>query len=420
MLPAPAANLQIMEGNLGVNKSPLKGLRARPWGALANLALLAVTVCISLLGAELSVRLLAPQQLILKRSDIWQPADTLGWIHRPNVNTTINTGERVVQFRTDGDGYRVARSGRREGANHTVLLLGDSFMEALQVEYEQSLPGLLDARLPLLLNGTVAVRNAGVGGWNPDQYLLYLRRAVGREKIDLLLVSLFMENDIVTVQRDRVDPRPPALIHPLRWPSRLAWAEIVDAWLYPVNDALEVRSHLFILLKNWLQAPLMRLGLTEAEFYPVYLKSEVDSERWAITAEMCQQIAEVARSHGLPMLVGQIPASYQVDTAIFRKYTKGFRLDPSGIDLDQPDRIMGEKLRNAGISVVDALPALRQAFAAGVRPYGSVDRHLSPDGHEIVAALVQDTVAALLGARTTATGSAQGRAREDRTKRSYR
>ena len=408
-----------MEGNLGVNTSPLKGLSGRPWGVLTNLALLAIACCIALLGGELAVRVLAPQQLILKRTDIWQPADTLGWIHRPNVNTTINTGERAVHFRTDEDGYRVARSGRREGVDHTILLLGDSFMEALQVEYEQSLPGLLDARLPSMVHGSVAVRNAGVGGWNPDQYLLYLRRAVSRQNIDLVLVSLFMENDIVTVQRDRVEPRPPALVHPLRWPSRLAWSAVVDAWFYPINDALEVRSHLFILLKNWLQAPLMRLGLTEAEFYPVYLKSEAGSERWAITAETCRQIAEVARSYGIPMLVVQIPASYQVDTAIFRKYTEGFKLDPSGIDLEQPDRIMQERLRQAGIHVIDALPVLRQAFAAGVRPYGSVDRHLSPDGHEIVAALVQDTVAGLLVARKPA-GSAQARDREPGTRRSYR
>jgi hypothetical protein len=386
---------------------------------LANLVILTVALCIALLGGELAVRLLAPQQLILKRTDIWQPADTIGWMHRPNVNTTINTGERRVSFRTDGDGYRVPRSGRREGADQTVLLLGDSFMEALQVDYEQSLPGLLDARLSSALHRTVAVRNSGVGGWNPDQYLLFLRRAVGRETIDLLLVSLFMENDIVTVQRDRVDPRPPALVHPLRWPSRLAWSEVVDAWLYPINDALEVRSHLFILLKNWLQAPLMRLGLTEAEFYPVYLKSEVESERWAITAETCRQIAEVAKSHGIPMLVVQIPASYQVDTAIFRKYTQGFRLDPSAIDLDQPNRIMQARLHQAGIHVIDALPALRQAFAAGVRPYGSVDRHFSPEGHEIVAALVQDTVAGLLVARKQA-GSAQARVREAGVRKSYK
>jgi hypothetical protein len=91
------------------------------------------------------------------------------------------------------------------------------------------------------------------------------------------------------------------------------------------------------------------------------------------------------------------------------KYVAGFKLDRADIDLDQPNRVMQEQLRSAGIRVVDALPALRHAFAEGVRPYGYVDRHFSPDGHAIVADLIQDTVAVLLRARKP--GAAPGSAR---------
>ena len=173
---------------------------------------------------------------------------------------------------------------------------------------------------------------------------------------------------------------------------------MADAVLYPINDVLEVRSHLFTFAKTRLQTPLMRVGLTEAAFQPVYLKSERESERWAVTAEICQQIAEVARAHGVQTLFVLIPASYQVDTAIFRQYARGFGLDRAQIDLDQPHRIMGDLLHRAGIPVIDALPALRRAFAAGARPYGYVDRHFSPEGHEIVARLIEKPVAELLRA----------------------
>src|SRR5262249_43497278 len=84
-------------------------------------------------AAEVAVRIVAPQQLILKRADIWKPRDTLGWDHRPNVNTTINTGERTVQVRTDSDGFRIGRNDPPAGGSQ-VLLIGDSFAEALQVE----------------------------------------------------------------------------------------------------------------------------------------------------------------------------------------------------------------------------------------------------------------------------------------------
>lgn len=379
----------------GVVTAPKNRFGGRLRRTTTNVGLLGGSLGIAVLAAELLVRLVAPQQLILKRPDLWQPADTLGWIHQPNLNTTVNTGERTVQFRTDFGGNRVGRAGRRQGSP-TLLLLGDSFMEALQVEYEESLAGLLEGRLPALLKGSLAVRNAAVGGWEPDQYLLHARRAITQEVFDLVLVSLFMENDVTTVRRERVPPRPPTVVHGLRSPRRLTWSEFVDAVFYPINDFLEVRSHLFTAVKTRLQTPLMRLRLTEAQFASVYLRSERESERWTITLEICRQIAEVARTHGVPTLFVLIPASYQVDTTIFRQYAEGFGLDPQQIDLDQPNRIMGERLHGTGIPVIDALPALRRAFAEGARPYGYVDRHFSAEGHEIIADLIQERVAALL------------------------
>src|SRR5690348_18446707 len=79
-----------------------------------NSALLVGSLIIACVGAEILVRTIEPQQLIMDRPDIWQPRDTVGWEHRPNVKTTINTGEGAVRFRTDSEGFRVVRNGRLE------------------------------------------------------------------------------------------------------------------------------------------------------------------------------------------------------------------------------------------------------------------------------------------------------------------
>src|SRR5256714_14878773 len=101
--------------------------------ALVAIGMVCVSLGLACGLAELLVRLAAPQQLIVKRPDIWQPVDTLGWNHRPNVSTTINTGERTIHLYTDRDGFRVGRAGRVE-AKRRILLLGDSFMEARSEE----------------------------------------------------------------------------------------------------------------------------------------------------------------------------------------------------------------------------------------------------------------------------------------------
>lgn len=372
-------------------------MAARLRVALANVGVVCASFALAYAVGEVLVRVIAPQQLIIKRPDIWQPVDTLGWTHRADANTTINTGERTARVFTDHDGFRVGRAGRVEGKRR-ILLLGDSFMEALQVDYEQSLAGLLEAHLTQRLSDTVAVRNTGVGGWDPPQYLMEARREIGRERFDLVLVSLYLGNDVVTHRVERYPPGPPvdAPFHRLRLPRRLTYAELVDAVFYPINDFLKARSHLFLLAKKQASTVRMRLGLT-AEYFPdELLKREATSPRWQVTAEICRDIRDLARAHGAPTVFMLIPAPFQVDTAAFYRALQGFKIDQAAVDLDQPERLMTVAMRTYGLDVVDVLPEFRRAERSGSRLYGTVDPHLSPDGHELLEHLVEPALVAHL------------------------
>ena len=372
----------------------------RNWTRRLRLILLAgglacASVLLALAIGEVLVRRFAPQQLILKRPDIWRPADSLGWVHRANVRTTINTGERTVTLVTDRDGFRIGRGGSVEAAKR-VLLLGDSFMEALQVEYEESVPGLLERALRDRLGAPVAIRNTAVGGWDPPHYLLQARKAIDRERYDLVIIALYLGNDVVNWRGDRIPSRTPAEVHRLRFPRDLHAAEFVDAVLYPINDLLEVRSHLFILLKRRTEALLMRLGLTAAWFPVEFLRREATSTRWAVTGDICRDIGALSARRGVPTLVVLFPTSFQVDRAEFERYVQGFDIDVTAVDLEQPNRLLTEALRTRGLPVLDLLPALRAVQRGGTSLYGSVDRHLSPAGHAAAAAALAPVVAEYL------------------------
>jgi len=373
-------------------------LAARLRGALVNSVMLCTSLGLAYLVGEVSVRILAPQQLIVKRPDIWQPVDTLGWIHRPDVTTTINTGERTVHVFTDGDGFRVGRAGRVE-SKRRVLLLGDSFMEALQVEYEQSLAGLLEARLGTRLGETVAVRNTGVGGWDPPQYLMEARRELARERFDVVLVSVYLGNDVVTRRVERYAPGPPvdAPFHRLRLPRHITYAELVDAVFYPINDFLKARSHLFILVKKQASTLRMRLGLT-AEYFPEeLLRREANSSRWTVTAQICRDIRDLALARGAATVFVLIPAPFQVDTAAFYRALKGFKIDAAAVDLEQPERLLSGAMGAYRLDVVDVLPDFRRAERGGSHLYGTVDPHLSPEGHDLLERLVEPAMQAHIG-----------------------
>jgi len=363
-----------------------------------NLVVAGVALIAALGLCEMLVRLMAPQQLILKRPDVWKPVDSLGWVNWPNLHTTINTGERTVSVFTDQDGYRVARAGRVEGKKR-ILLLGDSFMEALQVEYDQSLSGLLETRLSQRFGEPVAVRNSGVGGWDPPQYLMQARRSLANERYDLVLVSVYLGNDVVVRRVEDYQPRSPAPVHRLRLPRGLNGSELIDAVLYPVNDFFEQHSQLFMLLKTRSNELLTHFGLTAEEFPAELLREEASSPRWSVTADILSDIRNVAQAHGVPTLFVLIPAPYQVDTAEFHRSLRAFRIDSAAVDLDQPDRLMGEAMSRHRLDVYDMLSDFRQAARAGARLYGKVDRHPSPAGHDLLERVLEPLVVARL--RTT-------------------
>jgi hypothetical protein len=366
-------------------------------GVVINAAIAGGSLALALGMAELLVRLVAPQQLIVRRPDVWEAVDTLGWAHRPDVNTIVNTGERPVHVFTDRDGWRVGRTGRVE-AQKRILLLGDSFMEALQVEYEQSCAGLLEARLAARLGEPVAVRNTAVGGWDPPQYLLQARRLLGREPYDLVLVSVFMGNDVVTRRVERYPPGPPVDLpmQPLRLPRHLTYSEFVNAVLYPINDFLKARSHLFVFLKQRAATLRMRAGLSADYFPDDLLRREASSPRWTVTAQILRDIRDLARARKTPTLFALIPASFQVDTGAFQRALRGYKLDPAAVDPDQPERLLSEAMRAYGLDVIDLLPDFRRADRAGSRLYGTVDPHLSPAGHELLERLLEPAVVARL------------------------
>ena len=361
-----------------------------------NVLVLSSSLIVTLGMAEVAIRMVSPQQLVMIRPDLWMPVDTLGWQRRPNVDTEVNTGEGTVRVITDAEGFRVGSAGRKM-ANDSILLIGDSFMEALQVEYEESLAGLLEDSLLGPRGESVAVRNTGVGSWDPPHYRLLAQRRLAANAYDLVLVAVFLGNDVVRRTTDYFPPRAPTERASFSIPLSLSPADWIDGVARPLNDLLEVRSHLFVLAKNATEPIRIKLGLSAAYIPRSVLIANVDGPEWEITAGSLASIAEVAGQKGVPTLFVLIPERYQVNVELFESHLASFGLDPSAVDLEQPNRRLLEELTARGLRVVDALPALRDLARRGQGPlYGSVDPHFSPEGHLALFHLLRPTIDSLL------------------------
>lgn len=363
-----------------------------PRRVFANLALLSASIAVSLLLAEGLVRLVAPQALIVIRPDIWMPAEGVAWRNRPDVDTRINTGEREVRWRTDAQGFRVGATAAA-APEVTLVALGDSFLAAMQVEDEETMVRLLETRLSSRSGKPVRIVNAGVEGWGPNQYRNEMQRILDTSRVDGVLVFLYLGNDIGRTVVDRFPPRKPIERHVLRVPRSLAAEELVNAIAYPVNDFLEVRSHLFILARTRLKFLLMRLGLTAYYFPRTLLVSEASSTAWSTTAGILKTMADRAATRQCRAIFVLIPSLEEADPAEARTTAKNFGIPPESFDVDQAHRRLGEEMERRGLAVVDATPALRAAVAAGTPDvYGAVDTHLGKAGHRVVAETMEAAV----------------------------
>lgn len=363
--------------------------------ALQRLTLTAVATVLGLLLAEAGLRLVAPQQLVSLRPDVWHPDDGLGWKRAADLDTRINTGAREVRLLTDGEGHRIAALPRPEPARR-VLALGDSFVAGLQVEARESLTERLADLLSDRLGEPTAVVNAAVSGWGPEQYLEAARRELSRASYDLVVVFLFVGNDTLLEARGPLSPRPPFPRRTLRLPRALSRYEFVDSLAYPVNDALEKRSHLYVAGRRALRHPLMRSGLSAAQLPRVFLDGDPESDRWEVTAHVCRAIADVARDAGAPSLFLLLPGVYQVVPREGELFVRNAGLREADVSFRFANDQLLLALRKHALVASDSTPTLRRAARDGDPLFGTLDSHFTARGHEVAAAYAAGQVVALL------------------------
>lgn len=371
--------------------------RVRGLGSkLKTFALALAGIAVALLLSESLVRWIRPQQLILIRPDIWQPHDGLGWVMAPNLKTRVNTGEGQVCLRTDESGWRVPCEPSKSGGPE-VLVLGDSFVVALQVEAEEVFTHLLGERLTRRRAERIHTVSAAVAGWGPSHYLIAANQELMKKEFRAILVAVFLGNDLEVTRHSRFPPRVATVRHAFHWPTEFSRREIVSGLLYPTNNWLEQRSHLFLLFRTSAWHLLMRAGLSARRFPTACLITERESERWRVTAEALRDIDGLARANDIPILFLLIPGAYQVDTDLGLKYASALGLSPSEIDLDQPSKRLLEEPALEDLEVIDATTSMRKALQESGEPlHGAIDTHLSRAGHRFLADLVAARLEELL------------------------
>lgn len=367
---------------------------------LKNILLLFVSTIFALLLGEAIVRIFLPQNLLYNNSIVWRPDSKFGWRHEENINERINFGEGEINFRTDENGYRINADGQvnSDGNSQNILVLGDSFLEAVQVENENTVPEVLQRSLNQLPNINTRFYNSGVGGWGPNHYLMEGKRVLeeDRLRIDQVLVFLYVGNDMEKRERDSFHEVNRTQNLSLRIPRSFDRMELSTAVIFPIGDYLKRNSHLFMLFKRRNRGLLTKLGMSGYYFPDIFQTKNQPMRNWETTTRICMKIKDAFNYHHIPVSFVLIPTTYQVNERIFEEYIEYFDIDKGLVDLEKPNRLLKELFARNSLLLYDPLDFFRQKTKNGSILYGTVDTHFNAQGHAALAEYLLPKITELL------------------------
>jgi GDSL-like Lipase/Acylhydrolase family len=344
---------------------------------------LVVSVAV-LVGAglgELGLRLFYPQPL-----GVWHHDRSGLAMHWPGRATYLAQFGQTVAFNSRGMRDREHPASKPDGV-FRILVLGDSFMEALQVPYERSFPGLLEQELARATGRRVEIINASVSGWGTDDELQYLTR-YGAQHADLVLVAVTLHNDISDNLRER--------FHAIK-DGKLVRQPIEDAtfWQYKVVELkgfLATHSHGFQLLSRARWSRQMRWEAGQLSAHVAALFRPIPDPNLARGVELTElllaQMQRVASAQGSRMILVLLPLSVQLSDETFAQLARTATGSETGLDIRMPQRLVMGVADRTRVPAIDLLAGFRARAAEGGRLFLERDGHWNEAGHRLAVELV--------------------------------
>jgi hypothetical protein len=379
---------------------------------LLALASVATTVVVCLLLLEVFLRLTGATPFF------YHLDPEVCAIHIPGLTGRVKKPEYTVDVAFNQAGYRdVERTLAKPAGVRRVALLGDSFMEALQVAFDDTMARRLEQNLRARLHSPgVEVLNFGSAGFGTTcEYLTLQHRALAYHP-DLVVLAFYSGNDVYDNHPDlAVEPNQPFFLLQPDGSLVLRPMVIRDN---PVKRWLRAHSRAY----SWLRDSAKRLehvrrlgielGVLQKAATPdertekaasrhvssIYRKpTPLIDAAWAATDAMLARMATELRAQGIPLLVAYIPTAEQFDAQAGRDHLAalgGGNL--ADFDFDAPWRRMKALLESRGIPWVDLREASIRSGIPVSQLYFADDGHWTAAGHRVAADALTEPVARLL------------------------
>jgi len=355
--------------------------RRQRW--LLNGLLIGASLVAALTVTEGVVRVVAPQPTGLSHQDRYGLA-----MHWPGITRYLPQYGHDVTFNSVGMRDR-EHSVEKPAGVFRVLLLGDSFMEALQVPFDSSFPALLERGLAERTGKRVEVVSAGVSGWGTDDELRYLTQYGLRYQPDLVLVAMTLHNDISDNLRQEwhtlrggglveqpVQPMSPLRYKIVQFKALLATHfELYQLWRR-VRHGTEIRQ-----VGSQLQSHVVQLFRDPTP--------PAITQGFALTGRLLAAIRDTTSRANARVAIVVLPIVYQLSDSMFSRFVQTAAVPVQDMQIGKPQQMTMRIADSLGMEAIDLLPAFRDWVADSTAPlYLTWDGHWNDAGHSLAAQVV--------------------------------
>ncbi len=339
-----------------------------------------------LIGSELLVRLVAPQEINGwgERSAL-EPDDELGWRLIPSKVTRLRWVSYDYTVEANPLGFPGPEYSPEKPQNtYRIMVTGDAFTSAEGVDTSQAWPRLLETDLQAKAGTDIQVLNFAMTGYGPNQYAAVVDKYAPVYKPDLIVIELFV-NDFQDVLWSNEDfqynigfgsPDPNSLPSIIKLDSLRRFTSLTV--LGPIKETL----------RNQPDANGYFLG----HFSALEIgHSEIENDGRQLTLEKLKRIQAVAAQNDSKVVFVFVPAPVQAcqpDQLAY--YPRNVDLtDSTRFDTNLPQRLMADVAQSLNVPLYD----LRETLSTGSECYYQPHNiHWTVNGHQVVAEYLADVL----------------------------
>ena len=363
-----------------------------------------------LIGIGLSEIIVRTTDIHFHEGPFWYFHHVLGWTQKPNASFNFSPSGEEVHVEYNSLGFRDSEHSREKPPGTTitkrVVLVGDSFTEAIEVNIEDTFA----RRLQRLLNHGGGSRweviNLAIGDFGSAQQLLALKHYGLSYAPDLVICQVFPLNDICNNSIALFDlclsPN-----DPLRPYFVESDGELVLTRAQPGRSFVRRHSAVYRLIeqawlsqfrpKDWPTMVKIRLPRLRKQGFPpldpLYYTFVEESEMiepvaegWRLTELLLAEMASLTIDQGTPMLAVVVPFENRVSPA-WEAFAA--RHPPPKMSQDYPERRLEPLLRRLGVWPVLMKPVFEQHPDKFFPTRGG---HFNPEAHRLTAEAIYATL----------------------------